>query len=187
MSRRDVEEYLAGECGFTKTSCATTRSSARQQLTALTIGKRRLVEVNHCRVDEVHAARCAEDADQLFDSIFRQVCVRSLASITTRQASARICDRDRSACKHLQNGRNLPATDQTIPTTNITEPAFSSTERKFVDGVEIEYVRRVVIGSRVFDLWEEVREIRFEVGLADAGRVGQRLLEGVVGLQVEAV
>ena len=76
---------------------------------------------------------------------------------------------------------------QTIETTDIAEPALASTERKFVDGVEIEYVRCVIIGARVFDLREQVREIRFEVGLADAGSVGQRLLEGVVRLQVKAV
>src|SRR6185436_20628861 len=77
--------------------------------------------------------------------------------------------------------------NHTIPTTDVTEPALPSTERKFVDGVEIEHMSRVVVSARVFDLREEVREIWFEVGLAHAGSVGQRLLEGVVGLQVEAV
>src|SRR5262249_51787626 len=117
------------------------------QLTALTIGQCRVIQVNHRWIDKEHAARCAEDADQVFDLILCQAGVSSLACITTGQCATRIADRDRRARCHLQNGSDLPATNQTIKPTNIIEEALPSTERKFVDGIEIEYVRSVVVGA----------------------------------------
>ena len=64
---------------------------------------------------------------------------------------------------------------------------LASAKRQFINPVEVEYMRRVVVGALVFKLGLVDVEQRIEVRLPDAAGVSECLLERVVCLQFQTL
>src|SRR5205085_4817311 len=78
---------------------------------------------------------------------------------------------------------DLPSAQDTIHCSTLIEPALALAERQFVDQVEIEDVRLIVVSARVFKLRMRKVKQRINASLAHARRVRERLLERVVRLE----